>query len=160
MQGDAGCVINVGVQTMLGSGAAYKAWNATFATYLTDELYPQLGCIFRLVPLTNQTAVYYAVSNSTIDLLYTSAGMHVCLEVSSCHNTAQACIFCSLQLLEVAFLSIYKVHLSFSNALVTMHMSPGLLRCSAACCLCTSDAMLTHVHESTKAHVVRVSLCL
>lgn len=67
---------------MSGIEALYATWNATFETYLTDELYPQLNCTFRIVPLVNESTVYTAVSNSTIDLLYTNAGMHVCLEVS------------------------------------------------------------------------------
>lgn len=67
---------------MSGVNAAYKTWNATFDTYLTEELYPELNCTFRLVLLENESAIYSAVSNSTIDLLYTNSGMHICLEVS------------------------------------------------------------------------------
>lgn len=78
-QEDEPCVIKIGMHSMGGS-QAYQAWNATFATYLTDELYPQLDCTFKLVSLANDTAAYYAVSNTTIDLIYTNAGMHVCLE--------------------------------------------------------------------------------
>lgn len=83
MQEDAACVIKVGTHAMSGIQAAYAAWNATFDTYLTNELHAQLNCSFRLVPLLNETAVYTAVSNSTIDLLFTNSGLHVCLEVSS-----------------------------------------------------------------------------
>ena len=75
-------MIKVGVHAMSGMQAAYAAWNATFDTYLTNELSTELDCTFRLVPLLNETAVYTAVSNSTVDLLYTNSGMHVCLEVS------------------------------------------------------------------------------
>lgn len=74
-------MIKVGTYAMSGMQAAYAAWNATFDTYLTHELYSELNCTFRLVPLLNESAVYTAVSNSTIDLLYTNSGMHVCLEV-------------------------------------------------------------------------------
>ena len=79
-------MIKVGVHAMSGVQAAYTSWNATFDTYLTNELYSELNCTFRLVPLVNDTTVYTAVSNGTIDLLYTNSGMHVCLEVSFFHD--------------------------------------------------------------------------
>ena len=86
MQEDAACVVKVGTYAMSGIQAAYAAWNATFDTYLTHELKEQLNCSFRLVPLINETTVYTAVSDSTIDLLITNSGMHVCLEVSIFQN--------------------------------------------------------------------------
>lgn len=82
-------MIKVGTYAVSGLQAAYAAWNATFDTYLTHELYSELNCTFRLVPLLNESAVYTAVSNSTIDLLYTNSGMHVCLEVRFCKTTIQ-----------------------------------------------------------------------
>ena len=75
-------MLKVGIHAIYGIEAAYQSWNSTFDEYLTDDLYPKLNCSFTLVPLVNETAVYDAVANSTIDLLYTNAGMHVCLEVS------------------------------------------------------------------------------
>ena len=85
-QEDAGCVYKVGIHAIFGAQQAYTSWNATFQDYLTDELYPQLNCSFVLVPLTTEDAVYKAVENASIDLLYTNGGLHVCLEVSNCCN--------------------------------------------------------------------------
>ena len=75
-------MLKVGIHANYGAEAAYQAWNPTFDEYLTDELSPQLNCTFTLVPLVNESAVYDAVANSTIDFIYANAGMHVCLEVS------------------------------------------------------------------------------
>lgn len=80
---------------MSGIEAAYKKWNATFDTYLTAELYPELNCTFRLVPLEDAPAVYTAVSNSTVDLLFTNAGLHICLEVSTFQYNRVVCVQCS-----------------------------------------------------------------
>ena len=80
-QGSADCVIKVGMHAIYGVDAAYAAWNATFQDYLTAELYPTLNCSFMLVPLVGETAVYNAVGNATIDLVWSNAGMHSCLEV-------------------------------------------------------------------------------
>ncbi|DBB01954.1 TPA: hypothetical protein ACH3X1_000542 [Trebouxia sp. C0004] len=65
---------------MYGPQAAYKAWNPTFEQYLATELSPQFNCTFTVVPLLTETAVYDAVGNATIDLIYSNSGMHVCLE--------------------------------------------------------------------------------
>lgn len=78
----AGCNVTVGIYAIYGPQAAYKAWNATFEQYLAVELYPQFNCTFTVVPLLTETAVYDAVGNATIDLIYANSGMHVCLEVS------------------------------------------------------------------------------
>ena len=80
-QCSADCVIKVGMHAIYGVDAAYAAWNATFQDYLTAELYPTLNCSFMLVPLVGETAVYNAVGNATIDLVWSNAGMHSCLEV-------------------------------------------------------------------------------
>lgn len=69
------------MHAIYGVDSAYAQWNATFAGYLTAELYPQLKCSFELVPLVGELAVYNAVANSTIDLIWSNAGMHSCLEV-------------------------------------------------------------------------------
>jgi len=78
----AGCNVTVGIYAIYGPQAAYTAWNATFEQYLATELYPQFNCTFTIVPLLTETAVYEAVGNATIDLVYANSGMHVCLEVS------------------------------------------------------------------------------
>ena len=89
-QEDAGCVIKVGIHAIYGAEAAYSTWTATFEQYLTDELYPEFNCTFTIVPLLNETAVYNAVGNATIDLIFANSGMHVCLEVRHTHLLHQA----------------------------------------------------------------------
>ena len=73
------CEVLVGIQVLYGYAQAYAQWNATFAEYLTEE--SGLGCVFTIVPLEGEAAVYNAVANATVDLIYSNPGMHVCLEV-------------------------------------------------------------------------------
>lgn len=75
------CEILVGFQSLYGRAQAYHQWNATFADYLTAE--SGTNCTFTIVPLDNETAVYEAVGNATVDLIYANPGMHMCLEVQS-----------------------------------------------------------------------------
>lgn len=75
-------MLKVGVHAIYGAEAAIQTWTPTFDEYLTDELSTQLNCTFALVPLVNESSVYDAVANSTIDFLYVNSGLHVCLEVS------------------------------------------------------------------------------
>ena len=91
------------MHAIYGVDAAYAAWNATFRDYLTTELYPTLNCSFMLVPLVGETAVYNAVGYATIDLVWSNAVMHSCLEVSnfitSCMVLVTFCLACmSLEL--------------------------------------------------------------
>lgn len=74
------CEILIGIQVLYGYAQAYAQWNATFADYLTAE--SGLDCVFKIIPLEGESAVYNAVANATVDLIYSNPGMHVCLEVS------------------------------------------------------------------------------
>lgn len=69
----------MGIQTLYGEAQAYSQWNATLAEFLTEET--GLNCTFVLIPLDNETAVYEATGNATVDLMYSNPGMHMCLEV-------------------------------------------------------------------------------
>jgi hypothetical protein len=96
----AGCNVTVGIYALYGPQAAYKAWNATFEQYLATELYPQFNCTITIIPLLSETAVYDAVGNATIDLIYSNSGMHVCLEVSLTYLLYQGYSACLQQHLQ------------------------------------------------------------
>lgn len=75
------CTLLVGIQALYGHDQAFTQWNATFEHFLTEQT--GLNCTFSIVSLENETAVYDAIGNATVDLIYSNPGMHVCLEV--CH---------------------------------------------------------------------------
>lgn len=127
-QEDAGCVVKVGIHAIYGAEAAYSTWNATFEQYLSAALYPDFNCTFTIVPLLNETAVYDAVGNATIDLIYANSGMHVCLEVRHTHLLHQVTtVLCQHQLQKccIAWYKATRNDVHFNRPLV--HKGIGLV---------------------------------